>query len=106
MIINIIVTIIIILLLLIDSVNGLFRLNAEGTQILDNLDSNGKSKFFQNLVNELANAVPIIPDRLVFKKYQTDYTVSPPAQLILIGVLRPGDNDNVKIDVAQIINNL
>ena len=93
------------MLLLLDSARGVLRLNAEGTNLINGLDSESKkTEFINNLKNELAKMIPINPDRLNFIKYQTDYSTTPQTSLLLFKILKPTDNDGIQ--VAQIIDDL
>ena len=89
---------------LLDSVDGILRLNVEGTDLLNNLNSVNKSVFIKNLKNGLANTVPMNPDRLNFNKYQMDYSTSPSILLLSFKILKP--NNNEEISVAQAMDNL
>ncbi|CAJ0753993.1 7559_t:CDS:10, partial [Entrophospora sp. SA101] len=84
--------------------NGILRLNVEGTNLFNNLDSTNKSKFIKNLKNGLANLTPIDPTRLNFIKDQMDYTTLPPTLLLSFGILK--SNNSEEINVSQVIDNL
>ncbi|CAJ0833143.1 17533_t:CDS:2, partial [Entrophospora sp. SA101] len=86
------------------SANGILRLNVEGTNLFNNLDSTNKSKFIKNLKNGLANLTPIDPTRLNFIKDQMDYTTLPPTLLLSFGILK--SNNSEEINVSQVIDNL
>ncbi|CAJ0855677.1 3147_t:CDS:2, partial [Entrophospora sp. SA101] len=86
-----------------DSANGIMRLNVEGTNLF-NLDSTNKSEFNENLEKELANIIPINPIRLKLIQTQMDYSISPPALLLLFKINDSGDSQ--EINVAKIIDNL
>jgi len=85
-------------------VDGILRLNVEGTDLLNNLNSVNKSVFIKNLKNGLANTVPMNPDRLNFNKDQMDYSISPSTLLLSFKILKP--NNNEEISVAQAMDNL
>ncbi|CAJ0827226.1 3425_t:CDS:10, partial [Entrophospora sp. SA101] len=77
-----------------DSANGIMRLNVEGTNLF-NLDSTNKSEFNENLEKELANIIPINPIRLKLIQTQMDYSISPPALLLLFKINDSGDSQEI-----------
>ncbi|CAJ0910370.1 8017_t:CDS:2, partial [Entrophospora sp. SA101] len=77
-----------------DPANGILRLNVEGTNLFNNLNSTNKPEFIKNLKSELANLTPISPTRLNFIKDQTDYSTSPPTLLLSFEILKPNDNED------------
>ncbi|CAJ0758533.1 11284_t:CDS:10 [Entrophospora sp. SA101] len=90
-----------------DPANGILRLNVEGTNLFNNLNSTNKPEFIKNLKSELANLTPISPTRLNFIKDQTDYSTSPPTLLLSFEILKPNDNeDPQEINVSQAMDTL
>ncbi|CAJ0758683.1 22114_t:CDS:10, partial [Entrophospora sp. SA101] len=90
-----------------DPANGILRLNVEGTNLFNNLNSTNKPEFIKNLKSELANLTPINPTRLNFIKDQTDYSTSPPTLLLSFEILKPNNNeDPQEINVSQVMDTL
>ncbi|CAB5217332.1 unnamed protein product [Rhizophagus irregularis] len=87
------------------SMNGLLRLTPEGTKYFDSLPQEQRSNFFNILLNDLSNAIPVSRSRLTSnEKTQLDLSsVNEKQYLISIGVEETRvDND---ISVATVVNN-
>ncbi|CAJ0745223.1 17296_t:CDS:2 [Entrophospora sp. SA101] len=69
-------------------------ISTEGTNLF-NLDSTNKSEFNENLEKELANIIPINPIRLKLIQTQMDYSISPPALLLLFKINDSGDSQEI-----------
>ena len=78
------------------------RLTNNATSYFNNFPSKEKSDFYQNLVNKLAEMVPISNDRITFNSY----SIEPLTQQILISIKFLKSNDNSVMDVETIIKDL
>ncbi|GBB87515.1 hypothetical protein RclHR1_00140019 [Rhizophagus clarus] len=86
------------------SMNGLFRLTPDGTSYFDSLSPKQRSDFFNTLLNDISNAVPVSPSRLTSNnKTQLDLSVNKKQYLISIGVKETSADD---LSVAAIVSNL
>ncbi|RHZ82308.1 hypothetical protein Glove_109g323 [Diversispora epigaea] len=85
-----------------DTVSGVMRLTAEGTEYYENLNSTGKDQFFTNLHLELSKIIPVNIKRLSSnKKTQVDNTL--PSRQIFISLDIESSEER---SVASIIDDL
>ncbi|CAG8575821.1 11199_t:CDS:2, partial [Diversispora eburnea] len=67
-----------------DKVSGVLRLNTEGTELYENLNSAEKDQFFTDLHLELSKIIPVNIKRLSSnRKTQVDTTVKPSHQILI-----------------------
>ncbi|GES76898.1 hypothetical protein GLOIN_2v1639405 [Rhizophagus clarus] len=87
------------------STNGLLRLTPQGTNYFDSLTSNQQNSFFNTLLNDISNAVPVPRSRLTsIERTQVDFSVNEKQYLISIGI-KETRSDN-EPSVAAIVSNL
>ncbi|CAB4421575.1 unnamed protein product [Rhizophagus irregularis] len=87
------------------SITGLLRLSPEGTKYFDSLFMEQQTSFFNSLLNDLSNAIPVSRSRLTNnEKYQLDLTVNEKQYLIFIGIKETRDDND--LSVMTIINNI
>jgi hypothetical protein len=88
------------------SMNGLLRLTPDGTKYFDRLSQKNRSDFFNNLLNDLAKAIPVPRSRLTSdEKTQLDLSVNEKQYLISIGV-EETKVDNDYLSVETVFNNI
>ncbi|CAB4495910.1 unnamed protein product [Rhizophagus irregularis] len=88
------------------SMNGLLRLTPDGTKYFDRLSQKNRSDFFNNLLNDLAKAIPVPRSRLTSdEKTQLDLSVNEKQYLISIGV-EETRVDNDYLSVETVFNNI
>ncbi|CAG8683488.1 16657_t:CDS:2, partial [Funneliformis caledonium] len=88
------------------SISGVLRLTVEGTTYIDQLDTEGQTQFFNNLVNEISTMLKIPPSRLKSNgRFQVDFTISPEKQyLISLNIIQT--KDKAETSVESIIKDL
>ncbi|CAB4428016.1 unnamed protein product [Rhizophagus irregularis] len=88
------------------SMNGLLRLTPEGTKYFDSLPQENRSNFFNNLLNDLADVIPVPRSRLTSdEKTQLDLNVNEKQYLISIGV-EETRVDNDYLSVETVVNDI
>jgi hypothetical protein len=84
---------------------GLLRLTPDGTRYFDSLNSERQSMFFNNLLNDLSNTVPLSRSRLISnEKTQIDTSVNERQYLISIGIKETRDDDD--LSVVTVVENI
>ncbi|CAG8524038.1 813_t:CDS:10 [Rhizophagus irregularis] len=87
------------------STTGLLRLSPEGTSYFDSLSQEQQTNFFNTLLNDLSNAVPVPRPRLTSnEKTQLDLTVNEKQYLISIGIKETNDEND--LSVVTVVNNI
>ncbi|RGB32297.1 hypothetical protein C1646_707122 [Rhizophagus diaphanus] len=87
------------------STTGLLRLTPEGTRYFDSLSQGQQTNFFNTLLNELSNAVPVSRPRLTSnEKTQLDLTVNEKQYLISIGIKETNDDND--LSVVTVVTNI
>ena len=88
------------------STSGILRLTVDGTAHFETLDSAGQTRFFNTLIEELADIVPIPRTRLSSNsRTQIDVSVLPLRQLIL-SINIEQTKDQTSKSVANVIKDL
>ncbi|CAG8539424.1 13713_t:CDS:2 [Racocetra fulgida] len=88
------------------AVSGLLRLTLDGSTYYESLDSNGKTKFFASLQDDVSKILPIAPSRLSSNQHvQVDFSISPGRQIFLSLNLEQTRDKNER-SVASLIRDL
>jgi hypothetical protein len=87
------------------STTGLLRLTPDGTRYFDSLTSDQQSMFFNTLLNDLSNAIPVSRSRLTSnEKTQLDTTLNEKQYLISIGIKETRDDND--LSVVTVVDNI
>jgi hypothetical protein len=87
------------------STTGLLRLTPDGTKYFDSLTSEEQTNFFNILLNDLSNTVPISRSRLTSnEKTQLDLSANERQYLISIVIKETRDDDD--LSVVTVVNNI
>ncbi|RHZ82458.1 hypothetical protein Glove_109g153 [Diversispora epigaea] len=90
-----------------DTISGVLRLTAEGTEYYENLNSTEKSKFFFDLQIELSKIIPVDIKRLSSnEKTQIDTTVSSSRQILVSLNILNIESSKEEKSVASIVDDL
>ncbi|CAI2165785.1 3270_t:CDS:2 [Funneliformis geosporum] len=82
------------------STSGVLRLTVEGSTHFEQLDSEGQSQFFNNLVNEISTMLTIPSSRLKSNgRFQVDFTISPERQyLVSLDIIQTKDKNEKSVE--------
>ncbi|CAG8641567.1 15468_t:CDS:2 [Funneliformis mosseae] len=81
------------------STSGLVRLTVDGTKVYDSLSSEDQDKFFNTLLIELADSIPVSPTRFHSnKKIQPDNTLKDNPYFISIGIEETEGGNEKSVD--------
>ncbi|CAG8679520.1 8676_t:CDS:2, partial [Funneliformis caledonium] len=81
------------------STSGLVRLTVDGTKVYDSLSSEDQDKFFNTLLIELADSIPVSPTRFHSnKKIQPDNSLKDNPYFISIGIEETEDGNEKSVD--------
>ncbi|PKC52186.1 hypothetical protein RhiirA1_447435, partial [Rhizophagus irregularis] len=87
------------------SMNGLLRLTPDGTKYFDSLPQEQQSNFFNILLDDLSNAIPVSRSCLTSnEKTQLDPSVNENQYLISIGVEETRVNNDISVET--VVNNI
>jgi len=87
------------------SITGMVRLTSEGTAYFENLDVVGREAFYIKLRQELANAIPVNPERITTNgNFETDTLVSPKQVRLSINIKK--DASKQELSVASAVKDL